>query len=47
VDLTGARLATDGYCFARAPLDQLLADEGRSFHLIERFHDVANAFLES
>jgi 2-hydroxy-3-keto-5-methylthiopentenyl-1-phosphate phosphatase len=47
VDLTGARLATDGYCFARPPLDQLLINEGRSFHLVERFHDIANALLES
>lgn len=46
VDLSGARLATAGCCFARAPLDQLLSDEGRSFQTIERFHDVANALLE-
>ena len=47
VDLTGARLATDGYCFGRAPLDGLLVDEGRSCHSINGFHDVANMLLGS
>ncbi|MDG1265815.1 MAG: hypothetical protein P8O03_05770, partial [Ilumatobacter sp.] len=46
VDLPGARLATAGYCFARAPLDRLLNDEGRSFQPVGRFHDVANALLQ-